>query len=227
MRTIEYQLPEMPHLMIFGVESGIAATWSYLCYDTNAKKGIVFDTAQHSSDVLTQKANEQTIEITAIYLTHSHWDHTADAAKLKRETKTPLFIHPDDEYRLAEPMLHTVWQLPFDIEGVTADFYLNHDDKIQCGEWNFSVRHTPGHTEGSVCFINENQSVAIVGDTLFADSIGRTDLPGGNANLLLESIENQLLTLPDKVVFFAGHGEISTIGDERKFNPFLVGLKVL
>ncbi|MBS1538712.1 MAG: MBL fold metallo-hydrolase [Bacteroidetes bacterium] len=227
MRTIEYQLPKAPHLKIFGVESGIAATWGYLCYDTNTKTGIIFDVPQNSVDVLIQKANELGITISTIYLTHSHWDHTADAAKLKRETKAPLFIHPDDEYRLAEPMLHTIWQLPFEIEGVAADFHLNHNDVVQCGDWNFLVRHTPGHTEGGVCFINEKHSVAIVGDTLFAESIGRTDLPGGNADLLLESIENQLLSLSDDVVFFAGHGEISTIGNERKFNPFLVGLKAL
>jgi len=227
MRTIEYQRPDAPHLIIFGVESGIAATWSYLCYDTVAKEGIVFDAAQQSADVLTQKAKECSVSITAIYLTHSHWDHTADAAKLKRETNSPLFIHPEDEHRLAEPMLHTIWQLPFDIEGVTADYFINHGDKIQCGNWNFTVRHTPGHTEGSICFIDENQSIAIVGDTLFADSIGRSDLPGGNGNLLLESITNQLLTLSDEVVFFAGHGEISTIGEERIHNPFLIGISAL
>lgn len=227
MRTIEYHLPGADHLLIFGVESGIAATWSYLCCDTNASKGIVFDSAQDSADILIQKASELSANISAIYLTHSHWDHTADAAKLKRETNAPLAIHADDEYRLAEPSLHTVWQLPFTIEGVAADSYLQHGDQIQCGEWNFTVRHTPGHTEGGVCFIDELHDVAIVGDTLFAGSVGRTDLPGGNTDILLESIANQLLTLPDNIVFFAGHGEISTIGDERMFNPFLLGINAL
>lgn len=227
MRTIEYQVPGALHLLIFGVESGLAATWSYLCCDTREKVGIIFDSAQDSSEVLTEKAAELGIAILAIYLTHSHWDHTADAAKLKRITNAPLFIHPDDEYRLAEPLLHTVWQLPFVIEGVSADSHLHHGDQIQCGEWNFSVRHTPGHTEGGVCFINDIHSIAIVGDTLFSGSIGRTDLPGGDTNTLLESIVNQLLTLPDEFVFFAGHGEISTIGDERMFNPFLVGIDTL
>ncbi len=227
MRTIEYQVPGAPHLLIFGVESGLAATWSYLCYDTAAKIGIIFDAAQDSAEVLTKKATELGITISAIYLTHSHWDHTADAAKLKRLTNALLFIHPDDEYRLAEPSLHTIWQLPFVIEGVTADSHLHHGDQIQCGEWIFSVRNTPGHTQGGVCFINNIHSIAIVGDTLFSGSIGRTDLPGGDTNTLLESIANQLLTLPDDTIFFAGHGEISTIGDERMFNPFLVGISAL
>ncbi|MBI3257885.1 MAG: MBL fold metallo-hydrolase [Ignavibacteriae bacterium] len=165
--------------------------------------------------------------IAAIYLTHSHWDHIADARELKHETNAPLFIHPDDEYRLEEPMSHTIWQLPFTIESVTADYYLHHGDQIRCGEWNFSVCHTPGHTEGGVCFIDKLHSVAIVGDSLFAGSVGRTDLPGGNTDVLIESIANHLLTLPDNIVFFAGHGEISTIGDERMFNPFLLGINTL
>ena len=124
-------------------------------------------------------------------------------------------------------MTHTIWQLPFDIEGTAADSYVHHGDEIHCGEWSFSVRHTPGHTEGGVCFIDQIHSIAIVGDTLFAESIGRTDLPGGNSDLLLESIVNQLLTLDDGVMFFAGHGEISTIGDERKYNPFLLEINML
>jgi glyoxylase-like metal-dependent hydrolase (beta-lactamase superfamily II) len=223
MRTIEYNIPNVSNLVIFGVESGIAATWSYLCCDTLANDAIIFDSAQDSADILIQKAAELGCTISAIYLTHSHWDHTADAAKLKRETKAPLFIHAADEYRLAEPMQHTIWQLPFVIEGVNADFHLNHDDHITCGNWNFLVCHTPGHTEGGVCFIDQIHSVAIVGDTLFAGSIGRTDLPGGNSKLLINSIKNQLLVLPDEIIILAGHGEISTIGEERVFNPFLLG----
>lgn len=115
-------------------------------------------------------------------------------------------------------MEHTLWPLPFTIYPVSPVEKLIENEILHCGEWGFNVIHTPGHTEGSVCFISEKYNCAIVGDTLFADSIGRTDLPGGNTNQLIHSIKSKLLVLSPETVIFPGHGEISTIGHEQRYN---------
>ncbi len=226
MNVIEYTLPSAPHLSLYAIEAGIAATWGYLCCDTQAKTAVVIDVPQGSTDFFLDKAIELGVRIQAIWLTHSHWDHTADAAALTKATSAPIIIHKADEYRLAEPNKHTVWQLPFAIEGVEAGGYFEHGNWVECGDWRFEVRHTPGHTEGGVCFICHEYSLAIVGDTLFSGSVGRTDLPGGDTETLLASIGRELLTLPDRMLFFAGHGECSTIGEERISNPYVVGITV-
>jgi len=166
------------------------------------------------------------VRIQAIWLTHSHWDHTADAAALTKATSAPILVHKADEYRLAEPNKHTVWRLPFEIDGVTAGGYFEHGSWVECGDWKFEVRHTPGHTEGSVCFIEHDYSIAIVGDTLFSGSVGRTDLPGGDTETLLASIGRELMSLSERTVIFPGHGECSTIGEERISNPYLAGITV-
>ncbi|MBK9250032.1 MAG: MBL fold metallo-hydrolase [Ignavibacteria bacterium] len=226
MNIIEYKLPSVPHLVLYGIESGIAATWGYLCCDLNTKKAVVIDVPQDSTQFFLSKSAELGVRIDAIWLTHSHWDHTADAASLEEATAAPIFIHKADEYRLAEPNKHTIWQLPFIIDGVTAAGFFEHGAIVECGDWKFEILHTPGHTEGSVCFVCHDYILAIVGDTLFSGSVGRTDLPGGDTETLLASIGRELLTLPDSTLIFAGHGECTTIGEERFSNPYLVGISV-
>ena len=164
----------------------------------------------------------RSVYITTILLTHSHWDHTGDAAKLQRATKAHIAVHPDDDYRLSEPNKYTGFPLPFTLEACKADRYLHAGDSLMLGAWTFEVRHTPGHTEGGICFIDHARKLAFVGDTLFAGSIGRTDLPGGDTATLLNAIRTQLFTLDDDFVVLPGHGNRTSIGTERRTNPFLV-----
>lgn len=206
---------------IFSIESGIAYTHGYLLTDEKNGVGIIIDTPQNSTEFFLAKADELNITIQALLLTHSHWDHTFDVAELKRRTNAPIYLHQADEYRLTEPMKHTIYPLPFTIEGANVDIFLHHGDILTFGDWQLKVLHTPGHTEGGVCFLVESEQLALTGDTLFAGSVGRTDLPGGDTEMLINSIQRELLTLPDDTRILPGHGEHSTIGIERETNPFL------
>lgn len=212
---------------ILAIEAGPVATNAYLIVDTESNTAAVVDAPMGSAEWLYEQAQEQGATITALWLTHSHWDHTADIVKLRKLTGAPIYLHPDDEYRLLDPNAHTVFPMPFHFEAAKADAYVQHGDMLHLGSLAFEVRHTPGHTEGSVCFICHEQKAAFVGDSLFAGSVGRTDLPGGNTHTLLASIHRELLSLPDDYTCYAGHMDITTIGEERISNPFLQGELIL
>lgn len=211
-----------PTLAVYPVEAGPVATFGYMVTDTVQGVAAVIDVPLESAEYFIEVAEQENVRIESIFLTHSHWDHTGDVAKLQRATGAKIYIHPDDEYRLGKPNEYTSIPLPFTIEPCAADGFMRHGDIISCGGWHFEVRHTPGHTEGGVCFIDQAQKIAFVGDTLFAGSIGRTDLPGGDMNALLEAIRTQLFTLDDSIIALPGHGSHTTIGVEKRSNPFLL-----
>ena len=209
-------------LKIFPIESGPVATYGYMVSDSATGVAAVIDVPIGSADFFIEAAARENVHITTILLTHSHWDHTGDAAKLQRATKAHIAVHPDDEYRMIEPNAYTGFPLPFTLEACKADQYVRAGDTVTLGAWTFEVRHTPGHTEGGICFIDHARKLAFVGDTLFAGSIGRTDLPGGDTATLLNAIRTQLFTLDDDFVILPGHGNRTSIGTERRTNPFLV-----
>jgi glyoxylase-like metal-dependent hydrolase (beta-lactamase superfamily II) len=215
----------MANLFIFPIESGPVATFGYLVADTAAGVGAVIDVPLGSAEFFLETAKDERLTIQAIWLTHSHWDHTADAPALKRATGAPVFVHQTDEYRMKEPNKYIGFPIGVEFEAMNADGYFTHGGQISCGAWSFEVRHTPGHTEGGVCFIDHARKIAFVGDTLFAGSVGRTDLVGGDTQTLLRSIQEQLLTLPDDFTVLPGHGTYTSIGAERRSNPFLQDLR--
>lgn len=203
-------------------ETGPVATNGYLLVDEESNSGLIIDAPIDSAEPIAEAATRAGITPGALVLTHSHWDHTGDVAELKRRYPDMLvYVHPDDEYRLVDPMKHLVWSLPFTIEGASADRRLHHNDSFEIGGLCFRVIHTPGHTEGGICLYEPDRKIIFVGDTLFAGSVGRTDLPGGDWSTLLESITSRLLPLPDDVSAYPGHGPETTIGIERRTNPFL------
>jgi glyoxylase-like metal-dependent hydrolase (beta-lactamase superfamily II) len=209
-------------LSVYPVEAGPVATFGYMITDTKHNVAAIIDVPLESAEYFLEVAEQEKVKIESIFLTHSHWDHTGDVAKVQRATGAKVYIHPDDEYRLGKPNDYTSIPLPFTIEPCKADGFMRHGDIITCGGWNFEVRHTPGHTEGGVCFIDHAQKLAFVGDTLFAGSIGRTDLQGGNTETLLNAIRAQLFTLDDSFIALPGHGTHTTIGVEKRTNPFLM-----
>lgn len=210
----------MLHIHTF--EAGPALTNGYLIVDDAAATAVIIDAPLESAQRIADAAAAAGIVPGALILTHTHWDHTGDAAALKRLfPEMVVYVHGDDEYRMVDPMKHTLWKLPFTIEPITADSHLHHGDTFELGSIRFAVIHTPGHTEGGICLYEADSGVLFVGDTLFSGSVGRTDLPGGDWPTLARSIHDRLLALPDDVRVFPGHGPPTTIGEERASNPFI------
>ncbi len=160
--------------------------------------------------------------VRAIVNTHAHCDHCAGNAAVLEETGSELLLHEDDL-----PLLRSIQQqgLMFGFSAAPSPephVLLEDDEEVYVGELAFEVRHTPGHTPGHVVLVGHGRVFA--GDVLFQGSIGRTDLPGGDHQQLLNSIRTHLLPLPDETIVYSGHGPATTIGDERATNPFLRGL---
>lgn len=153
--------------------------------------------------------------------THGHVDHVLGNAFIKETFNIPIAGHPEDLPLIQMASKHAL-MYGFSIEDVpTIDQNLNHNDTITFGNTTLKVIHTPGHSLGGICLLNETEKFLISGDTLFNGSIGRTDLPGGSYDQLLNSIGQRLMTLDDDITIYPGHGDPSTIGEEKTSNPFL------
>jgi hydroxyacylglutathione hydrolase len=162
------------------------------------------------------------VSVDKIWLTHGHVDHVAGATDLKTNLKVSIEGPHKDDLFLLQHVAETgrsygMWNA----SNVTPDRWLEEGDQVQIGELTFDVLHCPGHSPGSIIYFNPVQRLAMVGDVLFAGSIGRTDLPGGDYQQLIESIKDKLQPLGDDVAIISGHGPTSTIGHERATNPFL------
>lgn len=161
----------------------------------------------------------------AILLTHAHLDHLEGVAELKRRTGAPVYLHPADR-PLYERAAAQAAAFGVEIEEPPPpDRELADDQRIRFGECSFEVRHVPGHSPGHVLFYAAQAGVAFVGDIVFAGSIGRTDLPGGDYRQLLRGIRERVLSLPDDTRLYPGHGPDTSVGHERVGNPFLVPLE--
>ena len=202
--------------------SGPAATNSFLLWDEE-KHALIIDAPPESFDEVMAAIEREELKPTALVLTHTHWDHTADTNRFKEHFGEELltFVHPDDEYRLEDPMKHLLWPIPLQMEPTKPDRHLRHGDVFTLGEMLFEIIHAPGHTEGSICLYDRKRALIFVGDVLFSGSVGRTDLPGGDHDTLMESIREHLLPLPDETRVFPGHGPDTTIGVEKESNPFV------
>ncbi|MCG7345139.1 MBL fold metallo-hydrolase [Sporosarcina sp. ACRSL] len=160
----------------------------------------------------------------AILLTHAHFDHIGAVDRVRNHFDIPVYIHEAEQEWLGNPDLNGSSKYPSisQVKNKAADYFLVEGD-LQIGAFQLEVRHTPGHSPGSVSFIFKDAEIAVVGDTLFRGSIGRTDLRGGDMNTLLQSIHDKLLTLDDEFVIYPGHGPSTTPEEEQDMNPFLNG----
>jgi glyoxylase-like metal-dependent hydrolase (beta-lactamase superfamily II) len=165
--------------------------------------------------------DKHNLTVKQIVITHAHIDHIAGAQRLKRLTGAPILYNQNDLPLVKMMDVQAGW-LGIPTPEVSApDDTLDDGKLISITGLSGSILHTPGHTQGSVCLYLPDQTLLLAGDTLFAGSVGRTDLPGGNTHQLLTSIHDRLLTLPDEVTVIPGHGDRTYIGAERESNPFL------
>ncbi|HEY2809990.1 MAG TPA: MBL fold metallo-hydrolase [Rhabdochlamydiaceae bacterium] len=191
---------------------GPAETNAYLLACSQTKRAAIIDAPLDSSKILAKRAKEFDLHIEMLLLTHSHWDHIADAAAFKEKLHLPIYIHSEDAGNLVEPGLDKL-PLFFPIKGVDPDHFLEQGQKIPLGHLHIEVIHTPGHTPGGVCFYLEKQKVLFSGDTLFRGAIGNLSFPTARPRLMTESLK-KLALLPKDTVVYPGHGESTTIGDE-------------
>lgn len=209
-------------MKIIPVVAGILDTNTYLVVNETTKTGLLIDAPPESAEIVLSKIESENCKLEAILLTHSHWDHSADANALKQKTGAKIYVHKADNYRLLSPMEHTIFELDFVIEPCEADFLLEGGETLQFSTTNLRVLHTPGHTEGSVVYVCDELKCAFAGDTIFYLSVGRTDLPGGNQELLQESLNRLLNELPEDYTLYVGHYKETTVGFEKSYNPYLM-----
>ena len=187
------------------------------------REALVIDPGDEIARVLEILARHG-LKVKAIVITHAHIDHIGGAQKLKQATGAPVYMNQNDRELQKMLDVQAAWLGTRAPEQVEIDVEAKEGDCLAIGAAEFHVLHTPGHTQGSIALWIPSERKLVAGDTLFRDSIGRTDLPGGNGRQILRSIHDKLLPLPDETVVIPGHGENTTIGREKQFNYFLQGL---
>ncbi|MCL2698464.1 MAG: MBL fold metallo-hydrolase [Oscillospiraceae bacterium] len=195
---------------------GMVSTNTYII--TNGGEALLIDPEENSAYII-EKCRKLQVNPVAILLTHGHFDHIGAVNGLKEALKLPVYAGKDEEYLLTDPSYNGSAKIGRTPLSVTADVLLDDGEMIKLAGFKIKAISTPGHTAGGICYYFESENVLISGDVLFADSFGRTDLPGGSQKDLADSIINKLFMLPDETQVYPGHGRSTSVGHEKKNNP--------
>ena len=196
---------------------GMIQTNCYFMINRDTGKGLVIDPGDEP-ERLAREITREGCAAEAILLTHGHFDHVMGVEKLRAETGAKVYIHETDRRTVEETVSQPM--MGFQPSSVPVDVWLTGEPVLELAGFRIQVFLTPGHTRGGVCYYFENERVLFSGDTLFCGSIGRTDFPGGSYSALIRSVQEKLFPLPDETRVYPGHEETTTIGFERKYNPF-------
>lgn len=200
------------------LQVGPLETNCYIIADEKSKIAAIIDPGENAKQII-NAVNEAELKVKYIFLTHGHSDHIAALKEIKEATGAKIVIHELDAHMLTSSESNLSFLLGERFTQPSADIKLKGSEEFRLGDLFLEIIHTPGHTPGGISIKVGN--VVFTGDTLFAGSIGRTDFPGGSFDMLISSIKEKLLKLDDDTKIFPGHGESSTIGYEKRMNPFL------
>lgn len=198
-------------------------TNTYILYNEETMEGLVVDPS-FSPEQYIKAIEEKKIHLTSIFLTHAHVDHMAGMNELRKAfPEARMYMDKRDRPFLRDPERNLSYMFPTPTLVDDADVWVKDGDEIETSGYTFQVIDTSGHTPGGISFYLKKEGIVFTGDSLFQGSIGRTDFPGGSMKELTGSIRKNLFTLPDSTVVLSGHGEQTTIGQEKRTNPFLTG----
>jgi len=201
--------------------AGPLQTNSYLVMNKKTKEALVVDAGPESYTLVMDEAEKNGAELKGLLITHPHWDHILDV-HLFAEAGIPVYAHPSAAGLIEDPSLQASIAFPgMDFRPGKVDHCLEHGTKLTLAGLEGEVREAPGHCPGSLVFYYNHSGCCFTGDLIFDGSVGRTDLPGGNMNQLLESIREQIYTLPDETILYPGHGSSTLVGKEKISNPFV------
>jgi glyoxylase-like metal-dependent hydrolase (beta-lactamase superfamily II) len=198
---------------------GLLEVNCYVLGDDETQEAVVIDPGGNEEEIL-EVLKYHDLNLKYIINTHGHFDHVDANQPLKEATGAPIAIHKLDAHMLSHPSQEALFFTGHRLRLSEADILLAEEDIISFGNFRLKVLHTPGHTPGGICLVMENHPLVYVGDTLFAGSIGRTDFPGGDYHALIDNVRHKLFPLGDHYIVYPGHGPVTTIGQERRYNPF-------
>ena len=197
---------------------GALSTNCYILACENTLEAAIIDPGDEPDRILNQ-INENKLTIKYIINTHGHWDHIGAVESIKNKVGAEILIHKEDNHMLQDEHKNLAGLLGITEPAPKADMLLKEEDTIEVGDSiKLNVLHTPGHTPGSMCLLSDN--CIFTGDTVFTGSVGRTDLPGGSYETIVDSVRNKIKILPDELVVYPGHGPKTTIKAEKENNPF-------
>lgn len=198
---------------------GQVATNCYFAINEETKEMLIIDPGD-SAQMLAEKIKQKNLKPQAILLTHGHFDHAMAAEELAEIFHIKIYAHESEKSTLEQPQ-RNVSVMIGKRDSYYADVYVKDGEILNLANMELKVLHTPGHTEGGCCYYLEKEQVVFSGDTLFCQSVGRTDFPGGSMSQIVRSIKEKLMVLPDETKVYPGHMDITTIGKERAYNPFI------
>ena len=201
---------------------GMVETNGYLVREKDC--AFVVDAPEGMASWVEEKCAHHSIRLVGLFLTHGHWDHIVDAKQIQQKFHVPVFIHRDSAPLLTNPSIQVAFNPFYKIEGCKPDRVIDQENEIAQEGFTIRLFHCPGHCPGSLCYYLDREKLLFGGDVLFAGGVGRWDLPSGSQEILFAGIAQNLLVLADDTQVFPGHGPNTTIGQERRTNPYLMEL---